>query len=81
MAKQETNFLGDEYKALLALLKAGFKVTLYKQIDKLHSIERVYTPDSFSLLIDHDKIRGQDAADEAKEIEREKDLTEKRGQI
>lgn len=70
MAKAKVIVLGKEFAALLTLLTAGFKVTLYKKIDELHSIERIYTPDDFNLLIDRDKIRGQDAADEAAEENR-----------
>ena len=33
-----------EIKAIEVLLKAGYRVTLYKRKDKLHTIRRIYTP-------------------------------------
>lgn len=42
MAK-ELIMLPDESNALLVLLRAGYRVTLYKETDKYHCIERVYS--------------------------------------
>lgn len=61
MAKKQTTMSGDELNALLTLLKAGYKVILYKRFDMLHTIRQVYTPDDFNLLHDRDKIRGSDS--------------------
>lgn len=33
-----------ELESIEVLLRAGYKVTLYKPIDKLHSITSIYTP-------------------------------------
>lgn len=62
MAKQKMDMTDEQKAALVVLLLAGYNVTLYKKIDALHSIERIYSLPTITDGVDKRMIKAVEYA-------------------